>query len=88
MRRLWALYWIAAITMLGGLIGMGVMGARALSAAARCQCPSEARSDARPENAADFAHVPRLSAGQGVGSGHEPNADSAGSQAARKEDDR
>lgn len=47
MRRLWALYWIAAIMMLGGLIGMGVMGAGALGAAARCQCPYESRSDAR-----------------------------------------
>src|SRR5690606_36988996 len=58
-----------AIMTLGGLIGMGVMGARALGAAARCQCPSESRSGA----------------GQGVGSGPGPIADSAGRQGAWRE---
>jgi len=44
---------------------------------------SHERSRNRPEN-----HSPRSGAGQGVGSGQGPIADSAGSQTPRKEDDR
>lgn len=49
---------------------------------------SHERSRNRPENAANFAHSPRSGAGQGVGSGPDPIANSAGSKTPRKEDDR
>lgn len=49
---------------------------------------SHERSRNRPENAASLAHVPRSGAGQGVGSGPGPIADSAGSQEVGREDDR